>query len=404
MSAKPIQYKLVYNRKNQLNSKGEGILQIEAYKDGKRVYFSTGIYLKPEHWDSAKERVVKLNDSHKLNNRLVQIIEGYKSIELDQNRTNTSFSVQDLKKALEKPDNLSFITFALEYLDKEKNLSKATITKYQNSINSFKEYGRGDVKFSELSYTLVDGFRLHLVEQGISPNTQKIYFKHLAKYARLAISHELLDYSKNPFPEVKIKGERTEREALNETEISKLEKLKFTKEKKHLEIIRDMFLFTCYTGLRFSDVSRMGDEHIHETKDGLELRMKAEKGNKPINLPLHLLHPVQGKQSKPEQLITKYQRDDNKPFFMSLKPQQSKAANNQYTNRELKEIQSLAGVKTKLTNHVGRHTFATFLVWRLPLPIVKELLQHSKIETTMVYVHVGNDKVKEQLKKISDWA
>lgn len=403
MSSRPIQYKLVYNRKNRLNKNGEALIQIEAYKDGERVYFSTGIYVTPEQWDAAKERVVKHRDNHKLNNRLIQVIEGYKAIELDQNRTNTSFTPQDLKKTVEKPDNLSFIDFALDYLSKEKNLSKGTYTKYLNSINGLKEYCNGDVKFSELNYALADGFRLHLVEKGIGANTQKIYFRHLAKYARLAISHELLDYNKNPFPQVKIKSEKPIRYALDETEIAKIENLKFTAKEKHLEIIRDMFLFSCYTGLRFSDVSRMAPEHIHETKEGLELRMKAEKNSKAIDLPLYLLHTVTGKPSKPEQLIHKYTRDNNLPYFLSLKPQQSKAANNQYTNRELKEIQRKAKVKTKLTNHVGRHTFATFLVWRLPLPIVQQLLQHSKIETTMVYIHVGSDKVKEHLRKIIDW-
>lgn len=403
MSNKPIQYKLIYNRKNQLNSKGEGIIQIEAYKDAKRVYFSTGVHVKPEHWDSKKDRIIKRNDSHQLNNRLIKLIEDYKDLEYAQMRDNPSFGVQELKKALQQSDNEYYIEFALSYLDKEKNLTKSTYTKYLNSINTFKEYVKGDVKFSELNFNLVDGFRLYLIEKGVGVNTQKLYFRHLGKYAKTAVSYGYLPYTSNPFPNIIIKGEKAIRYALDEAEIKKLEKLKFKKAEKHLEVIRDMFLFTCYTGLRFSDVSRLGAEHIFTASDGLELRMKAEKSSKPIDLPLYLLHPVEGGRSKPEQILEKYWREDDKPFFLSLKPQQSKAANNQYANRELKVIQEMAGVRTKLTNHVGRHTFATFLIWRLPLPIVQELLQHSKIDTTMAYIHVGSGKVKQHLKKITDW-
>lgn len=197
--------------------------------------------------------------------------------------------------------------------------------------------------------------------------------------------------------------------------------MEFTKEQTHVEIVRDLFLLQCYTGLRFGDASRLSREHIFETTDGLEIRMISEKENKVVNLPLRYLFKdktqdtattkdsndlpgeITIKESRPERLLRKYWRDDNTPFFLSLKHQQDSSANNQYVNRVLKDIQTMAGVQTTLTNHVGRHTFATFLVWLVPLPVVQELLQHSKVETTMIYIHVGTDKVKEQLRKITDW-
>lgn len=402
MSGKPIQYTPVYNRKGQLNAKGEGLIQIEAYKDAKRVYFSTGIYIRPECWDKAKERVIKHQNSHSYNNRITQLIEGYKTIE-DNNRTNPGFSVTELKRAVEKTDSTSFTGFALGYLAKEKNLSLATKSKYLNSITTFKAFAKGDVLFSDLDKKLIDEFRLHLVELGISPNTQKIYFKHLGKYAKQAVDYGYLEYTKNPFPALKITGEKTTRFALDESELKKLEKHKFSPEQKHLQLIRDLFLMACYTGLRFGDISRLSAAHIHQAADGMEIRMISEKEKKQVNLPLRYLFPVPGKLlSKPEQLIKKYWRDDKKPFFLALKTQ-GKAANNQYTNRVLKDIQEMTGIQTKLTNHVGRHTFATFLIWRVPVPVVQELLQHSKIDTTMIYIHVGTDKVKEHLKKINDW-
>lgn len=403
MSKKTIQYTAVFNRKKKLNKEGKGLIQIEAYKDGSRVYFSTGIYIKPASWSNDKCQVYKQKDSVALNDRITHFIERCKDIEQSKYRSNPDFSVYDLKQALGNNLNDSFISFALGQLEKEKNLTPPTRIKYTKAISTFKKFAKGDVTFAQLSNRLIDDFDYYLIKEGLIANSRKNYFKTLAKYARLAVRYSLLDYNKNPFPDKKITKEKTTRNSLNDVELKKLEKLKFTKDQKHLEIIRDLFLLQCYTGLRFSDASRLCKEHIQVTGEGLEINMISEKENKAVNLPLSYLFKDGKKESKPERLVKKYWRTDNKPFFLSLNAQQSNSANNQYVNRQLKEVQAKAGIQTVLTNHVGRHTFATLMVWRVPLPVVQELLQHSKVETTMIYIHVGSDKVKEHLKKITDW-
>jgi site-specific recombinase XerD len=407
MSNKPIKYTLFYNRKGQqLDKEDEALVQIEAYKDGKRVYFSTGIYLKQEHWDIAKEKVVKRNDSHTLNNRITKTIEEYKEIEHQQSFSNPSFGVSDLKKAIEQKDIASnFISYALAYLEKETQLSPRTRVKIKHSIETFKAYCGDDVKISDFNFKLIDGFRLYLIKKGIGANTQKVYFRHISKYVKVAVKEGLLTYDKNPFNDYKITGEKTSRDCLNEKELQSLEKLEFDKADQRLERIRDLFLLQCYTGLRFSDASVLNRNNIVDTNEGLEIRIsKTKKENKKVALPLRYLFSEPGSDlSKPEKLIKKYMREDDKPLFLADNAKQDVSANNQHTNRELKTIQKKAKISTKLTNHVGRHTFATYLIWRVPLPIVQELLQHSKIETTMIYVHVGSEKVKEHLKKITDW-
>lgn len=188
MSNKPIKYTLLYNRKDQLNSDGEALVQIEAYKDGKRAYFSTGVYLKPEHWDAGKERVIKRNDCHTLNNRMANTIQEYKELEYQHSYLDGSFGIAELKKAIDQKDtSKTFVAFALDYLKQEKQLAPASVSKMTNSLNVFKEYCKGDVKFSELNFKLIDDFRLYLIKEGIGANTQQAYFKHLRKYAKLAV-------------------------------------------------------------------------------------------------------------------------------------------------------------------------------------------------------------------------
>jgi site-specific recombinase XerD len=75
---------------------------------------------------------------------------------------------------------------------------------------------------------------------------------------------------------------------------------------------------------------------------------------------------------------------------------------NQYFNRILKLLAARAGINKVITSHVARHTFATHLASKIPLPILKSILQHSKIETTMIYLHLSNKIVNDALDGV-DW-
>lgn len=203
MSNKTIRYTAVFNRKNKLNKNGTGLIQIEAYKDATRVYFSTGIYIKPLHWSIEKAQVIKHKEAAAHNNRIAEIIEQCKDIEFKKNRGKIDFSVFDLKQEMENTLNDSFITFALKQLDKETNLSSGTRIKYKKAINTFKEFAQNDITFAKLNNKLLDDFDFHLIKKGLIPNTRKLYFKTISKYANLAVRYNMLEYNKNPFPDKK---------------------------------------------------------------------------------------------------------------------------------------------------------------------------------------------------------
>lgn len=96
MSNKPISFKLIFNRKNELDESGHALIQIRAYKDNAAVFISTGIHIKPEHWDEGKERIVRRSDNHTLNNRINKTIEQLKEIEHKISFSNQAFGVKEL--------------------------------------------------------------------------------------------------------------------------------------------------------------------------------------------------------------------------------------------------------------------------------------------------------------------
>src|SRR4026207_2555958 len=95
MSSKAITYKLIHNRKDQLNDEMEALVQVQAYKDRQHTYISTGIYLKAENWNGVKEQIVKhpdgIAEGIRLTARIEEIIKSLKDIEHHGSFNNPSF-------------------------------------------------------------------------------------------------------------------------------------------------------------------------------------------------------------------------------------------------------------------------------------------------------------------------
>ncbi|MFN8353646.1 MAG: site-specific integrase [Spirosomataceae bacterium] len=173
-------------------------------------------------------------------------------------------------------------------------------------------------------------------------------------------------------------------------ELQRLELLTFENVSKQLEKVRDMFLFACYTGLRYSDVSGLTINHFNETEKGLRLNKAAQKTSKILDLPLGLLFG-----GKPENLIRKYWSDNPKTKLFGF--------TNQFVNRELKTLSKQAGIKKHLTFHVARHTAATILSKKVGVWETKNLLQHSKLETTNQYLHSSQIELDRSLSEVTNW-
>ena len=161
MSAKPISLKLIYNRIDQLNDKGEALLQIRATKDRKSKYLSTGIYLKPDQWNLTKEEVIKHSDKINLNHRIKDLFAELRTLEREGSHLDTGYSVDELMRdygSKDKVNKTSFTAFALAYLEANKPKAKATYTKHKTNLTKFQEYGEGNVNFNELTHPFIDRF------------------------------------------------------------------------------------------------------------------------------------------------------------------------------------------------------------------------------------------------------
>ena len=246
-----ISYRFVYNRKKSLNDRGTALVQVEAYLNKKKVYFSTHVYLRPEQWD-VKRKVVKDHPNQDaLNGMLNEFIIELEKKELSLWRQGKTITLSLIKEEFKSNTDASFLGFARKEIissqlkDSTKRNHLTTITLLQ----SFKP----TIEFEDLTYNFVTDFEKFLYESGYQTNTIAKHMKHLKSFVNAAINKGYIDPNNYAFRRYKIKMKEGKHVFLLPEEMKKLEEVSLTGRNRGLEHTLDAFLFCCYTGLRYSD-------------------------------------------------------------------------------------------------------------------------------------------------------
>ncbi|WP_291077263.1 MULTISPECIES: site-specific integrase [unclassified Empedobacter] len=391
-----VNYKPIFNRTGKLRKDGTSLIQIECYQGGKRFLFSLGIYATPSQWN---EKNKKLNSHypnyHKLNKQIYDTISELENYELDFLNKGKTFTLDNLRD-FRKADSFSnFIEFMQLELNRAK-ISISTRKTHQRTLDVLKEYKK-NMDFSDINVPFLQDYERYLYSKNLGVNSVHKYFKNIKTYVNLAISKGLHDANEYPFPKLKIKQTQGKRDFLTPLEVENIENLVFEKPLHHgIEKIRDMFLFSCYTGLRFSDIIQI-NKNSFEMLDGQKwLIVEMEKSKiagkngtaQIVRIPLSKLF-----NGKPIEILNKYE-SDRLYYFDDF--------TNQHVNRILKTIAEQAKIKKLVTFHVARHTQATYLLYKgVSMTVVSKLLGHKKIATTQIYAKVMDMTIVNELDKIS---
>jgi site-specific recombinase XerD len=202
------------------------------------------------------------------------------------------------------------------------------------------------------------------------------------------LANDWLD--KNPFANYKSKVKEVERVYLTEEEIQNIINKDFKTDR--LLLVRDIFLFSCFTGLAYIDVKNLTKSHISIGIDGEKWifthRQKTESASKIPILPIT------------QMLIDKYEHHPQCMNEEKLLP----ILSNQKMNAYLKEIAAVCGIEKELTFHIARHTFATTVTLTNGVPIesVSKMLGHTNIKTTQHYAKILDRKVSEDMQVLKN--
>lgn len=380
-------FNVIYNRKKKLLSNGTALVQIEAYLNSKKKYFSTNIYLTPDQWDNKHRKVKKHPNALKLNRQISDFTVKLQGVELDRRNAGKPFSLDLLSEFLKGRFTNSFTDFMQTEIDADRSCAPGTIVNHRITLKLIKRY-KNELLFSEMTFELLQDLEQFWLNEGYSINTINKHFRHIRKFINLAINKDLFDLSLYPFRKFRPKREATQREFLTPEEIILLENVNIPKSKAHLRKPLDMFLFSCYTGLRFSDLSALSKKDIRTINGEKWLYVTMQKTNLSIQIPLFLLFD-----NKPIEILNRYIEDDRDYIFDSL--------TNQYINRKLKEIAEMVGITKNVTFHTARHTQATYLLYKgVSVTTVQKLLGHKKLETTQIYSKVMDRTITNELRAI----
>ena len=378
-----IKYRLVYNRKKQLNKQGTALVQVEALLNQRKVYFRTNLYLKPEHWNSRNAQVDNHPQAHDLNSMLFEFVLHLQAIELSLWKRGIPVTLSLLKDAIkkDKPVNVTFPVFAKIYVQ-ESDRKRSTKENLMTTITVLQEFRPG-LDFKDITYTFLKEFEVHLKEKGNSVNTIAKHLRQLRTLVNEAINQGYIPSDAYPFRKYKIKQEKGRKEFLTPDELKRLENLDVDKKLRH---VLDAFLFCCYTGLRYSDFCQLTPENIIRVNGKRWLHFKSVKTDVEIRLPLHLL--FEGK------ALAVLERYDIVTDFAKIGP-------NSEANKYLAQLATLARIRKHITYHVARHTCATLLVHQgVPITTVQKLLGHTSVRTTEVYSEVLSNTIIRDLKAI----
>ena len=379
-----IKYRLVYNRKKQLNKQGTALVQVEALLNQRKVYFRTNLYLKPEHWNSRNAQVDNHPQAHDLNSMLFEFVLHLQAIELSLWKRGIPVTLSLLKDAIkkDKPVNVTFPVFAKIYVQ-ESDRKRSTKENLLTTITVLQEFRPG-LDFKDITYTFLKDFEVHLKEKGNSVNTVAKHMRQLRTLVNEAINQGYIPSDAYPFRKFKIKQEKGRKEFLTPDELRKLENLQVSD--KRLRHVLDAFLFCCYTGLRYSDFCQLTPENIIRVNGKRWLYFKSVKTDVEIRLPLHLL--FEGK------ALAVLERYDIVTDFAKIGP-------NSEANKYLAQLAALARIRKHITYHTARHTCATLLVHQgVPITTVQKLLGHTSVRTTEVYSEVLSNTIIRDLKAV----
>ncbi|MFY0714968.1 site-specific integrase [Seonamhaeicola sp. NFXS20] len=350
-------------------------------------------------WDSHKGRVRGNNESARvLNSYLDQVynkfLDSHKQL-IEEGRIISSSAIKarytgedDINKSLK--DLIEYHNTKMKSI-----LKPGTMKNYSTTERYLKKFLKqklkiNDIYLKQLSYRFIVDFEQYLRTVKNKKNAYMLsnngVMKHLERFKKMMnLAYKLEWIIRNPFKQFQLKFEKFNREYLSDRELKLIENTNY--KNGRLERIKDCFVFSCYTGLSYTDVKQLAGNKISRGIDNrLWIFTKREKTNETVKIPIL---------PKAMDILNKYN---------DVLPSNSKAAllplcSNQKANSYLKEIAKDCGINKNMTFHMARHTFATTVMLSngVPIETVSKLLGHTKLSTTQIYARVIESKISEDI-------
>lgn len=368
--------------------------------NGQRIEKSTGKYIEPVLWSTEAARMTgKSEQARSINNHLDRLINEIVEVEKDLILNRKEVNYLNLKNILTGKCEMvrTIVPIFNDHNDKIQALvsigefAQGTVERYKITLRHLKNFlvwkynmNDIDIDIDKVDFAFIMDFDFYLrTERKCQNNASVKYVKNFRKIFNICLDNEWV--KSDPFKKYKSKTIIVDRDYLTELELREIQTKKITIPR--LDLVRDIFLFSCFTGLAYIDVQQLTTNNISIGIDGdkwiFKNRQKTDTTSKIPLLPMA------------QQIIDKYA---NHPVCLNenrLLP----ILSNQKMNAYLKEIADVCKINKDLTFHIARHTFATTVTLSngVPLETVSKMLGHTNLKTTQHYAKILDKKISEDM-------
>ncbi|MBB3186761.1 site-specific integrase [Microbacter margulisiae] len=402
---------LFYAKRAKTTTEGLIPIYLRVTVDGERIELSTKRYTHPDKWSVEGNRMKGTTAEAKAVNAYLDTLKA-KVYDYQQQliREDEEVNAENMRNKILGIDKRKHMLVPIFKQHNDgvkaligKNYASATHVRYETALKHIVEYLQWKYKVSDIDIRKIDhefitGYEFYLKSEcKCCQNTTSRYIKNFGKIIRICLSNGWIQ--RNPFINFKSKIVEVERVFLSPDEIDIMLNKEFATER--LNQVKDIFLFSCFTGLAYADVKKLSYKNIGIGIDGERwIFINRTKTDTRSNIPILPIASA---------ILEKYREHPQVIIKGKLLP----ILSNQKMNAYLKEIADLCGINKELTFHIARHTFATTVTLSNGVPIesVSKMLGHKNLKTTQHYakildLKVSNDmqilKAKFENKSLSD--
>lgn len=363
---------IIFNRRKTASRYTNGSVEIDVFFNCKHNYISTGVRVLLHQWHQMY-MVVNRDDAEDLND-MIRTIENRVRSMCKEMADKGEFNFASIKDSLKLSESKSFIEFCEKRISERKELAPGTLKHHLSWLNIFKS--QPYIKtFADLNLRNIQQYDAWLYNRTTNKITIWSHHKRLKVYIHEAMA---LGYvAQDPYVGLKVeRGKQNDIKYLTEEEVNTIRGLKLH---GYQDRIRDLFIVQCFTGLAYADLMKT-DFTKHERRgDHYVIADTRQKTNERYFIVL--LKPV-------VEILEKYNW---------VLPKIS----NQKYNNYLRDIQEASGITTHITSHVGRHTFAVYMLSKgIAIENVAKMMGHTDIKTTQVYAKILATSVEDAYLKV----
>ncbi|EFK34064.1 Tyrosine recombinase XerC [Chryseobacterium gleum] len=387
---------LFYLKKNELKKNGNAPIMARITIDGTPKTFGTKLEINPNNWDLKHGRVQgksaqALSINKKLDNirgRIDKIYEDMLKHEgfATAQKVKLSFlGVGVMDDAILKvfSDQNEGFKKLVEKAERSQSTYNKYITVYNHLTTFIKErYHRDDMAFRELTADFIREFDFYLrYDLQSSHNTVWVYTMPVLSLVELAIKKGLI--RDNPFQDYEINMEETDRGYILKEDVERL--MMCAPSHPRYELVKDLFIFSCFTGLAYADIKKLTRNNIQSFFDGHQwIISRRKKSDIASNVRLMEI---------PKRIIEKYQGTTRNEFIF---PVPTNATCNTHIGKLVEKAEIIT--EQKVTFHTARHTFGTmFLTEGVPLESLSKMMGHKNISTTQIYAKITSQKISKDM-------